>query len=262
VQGNPDIRLDRNTFPSPVRLLFRVDSYPVDNPVVRRAISMTIPRADISERLFNGIQAPEYNMYPSLIAWVTNDQDRAPELDIAGARALLEEHGFVADSDGYFIRGIVKTHFSTGMNPDIGRLFQASAREAGIEIILESLDSAAWSQKVGVERDFQIAMQGGNMGPDPSEMMSIFGTGGARNHMGFSNEEVDELLRRGGMVGDPDIRRGYYWEVQRIMAEELVHVPIVAFAHYEASIARLRNIPIEGAGRWGWAEWTFAYKAD
>lgn len=262
VQGNANIRLDRNVFPSPTRILFRVDRYPLDNPVVRRAISMAIPRQYVSERLFNGIQAPEYNMYPSLVSWVSNYVDVAPSHDPAAARALLEENGFVADSDGYFIRGITKHLFSSGVNPDIGLLFQASAREAGIEIILEPLDTAAWTSRVSVERDFMLAMQGGNMGPDPAEMVSLVGTGGARNHMGFSNEEVDALLVRGGTTGDRELRRHYYWEVQRILAEELVLVPIVSFAHYEAANARLRNIPIEGTGRWGWAEWTYAYFAD
>ena len=259
IRRNSDVQLNLIENPSPSRMLFRADVYPLDNPIVRRAISMTLPRSQISEMLYGGIQAPEYTMYPSIMSWVANFDDLAPYLDIEGARTLLMENGFELDDDGYFVRGITLTIFTIEVYPDKGPLIQASAREAGIEIEVIIYEPGTWFQRVMAEQNFMLTLQGGFMGPDPSAMQPIFSTGGTRNIMGFSDPEVDRLLALGGSVSDTERRAYYYRAAQALMAEHLVHVPLTAFAAYQASNARLRNLPLEGTGRWGVAEFTYAY---
>ena len=258
----PGIDIHEWVFPSPHRVHMRIDREPFDDVNVRRALAMTLPRQDMSERIFLGLNPPEYTMYPSVVEWVACFDSLAPTQDIQGARDLLAASGYVEDADGFFIRDVEFMVFSTGLWPDQGRMIEAAAREGGIELVLNIVDSAAWSDQVGVARDYQIAMQGGYMGPDPTAMNAIVGTGGSRNHMGFSCEQVDYYLMRAGSVGDLEERAYWYRKVWARLAEELVHIPTVQSISFEATTSRLRNRPIEGTGRWGWASWAFAYFAD
>ncbi|MCL2006567.1 MAG: ABC transporter substrate-binding protein [Treponema sp.] len=259
LRANASLQNRLNKYPSPIRLHFNFEVEAIRDPVLRRAIAMTIDREDIAMKVSQGVQTPEYNMYPSYYPWASNSVNTAPRFDIPGAVRLLEQAGYTRNASGFFVQGLTLTLFNLEPSPDIAMLIQASAAQAGIGIVLEILDIAAWSTKVGIERDFMIQMQGGFMGPDPAAMIPIFGTGGARNYGNYSNPQVDDLLRRGGEVLDQNQRARFYHEAQRIMADELPYIPIIDYAAYDFFDARLVNLPIDGAGQWGWQEYTHTY---
>jgi len=252
----PTLQSRLNEYPSPIRIHYNVANPIIQDINVRRAIAMCIPRDEISTKVFQGINPPEYNMYPSYYPWASNSVDKAPPYDPAGAARLLEQAGYRRNSNGFYITGISLTLFP-GDTSDVAMLIQAACTEAGIDLALEVLEYNSWAQKVATDRDFVIEMQGGFMGPDPAAMIPIFGTDGARNYGNYSNPRVDELLRRGGEVYDQGARGAFYHEAQKILAEELPYVPIVVYASYEFFNADLINLPIDGAGKWGWAEYTF-----
>ena len=41
--------------------------------------------------------------------------------------------------------------------------------------------------------------------------------------------------------------------------EELPYVCIAEYASVEGCAANLKNVPMDGAGKWGWSEWSQAY---
>lgn len=114
----------------------------------------------------------------------------------------------------------------------------------------------AWAQKVGIERNYQIEFQGGFMGPDPAALGTRVGTNQGSNYSNYSNPEVDELLQKAVETGDTEKRAEYYKEVQKILAEELPYVNILAYTSYDAHGSNVENLPIDGAGKWGWNEYT------
>ena len=76
---------------------------------------------------------------------------------------------------------------------------------------------------------------------------------------GYSNARVDELLALGAAEPDKAQRKVYYDEIQEILVEELPYVNIAEYASVEGCAANLKNVPMDGAGKWGWAEWSNAY---
>jgi len=210
-----------------IRIIFNLKDEKVADVAVRKAIATAINREEISEKIFNGVQKPEYNFYPSLIEWASNSEDRSPDFNIEAARKILEDAGYTQDANGYYVTGITIDVFEGNGYPDTAKLMEASLKEAGIELIVQVHEFNAWDEKVSQRRDFIIEMQGGFMGPDPAALAKRIGTGQPSNYGEYSNEEFDRL-----------------------------------FAGYDANNTDFVNLPIDGAGKWGWAEYTFTDLAN
>lgn len=257
LEASGNIRLALNEYPSPMRIIFNLNEEKLQDVNVRRAIATAIDKEEISQKIYNGVQKPEYNMYPSLIEWVSNSEQTSPKFNIDEAIKILEDAGYKKDADGYYVRGLTIDVFEGGGYPDAAKLMEASLAKAGIELKVQVHEFNAWSEKVDIQRDFMLELQGGFMGPDPAALQKRLGTGQYSNFGDYSNKEFDELLAKGAATGDQEKRAEYYKEAQAILAEELPYVPIVAFAGYDANNDRFINLPIDGAGKWGWAEFTF-----
>lgn len=257
---NPDVKMNLNIFPSPMRIIFNMKHEKVADLAVRKAIALALDRDEISQKVFGGVQPPEYTMYPSVVEWVANTENALPKFNIEEARKTLEDAGYTADADGYYVRGLEIECFQDGNYPDAAKLMAATLEKAGIELKVNVSEFNAWVAKVGDNRDFMMELQGGFMGPDPSALKVRYTTDASMNWGFYSNATFDELVTKAGQVGDQAERAKLYKEAQKILAEEVPYIPIVGYASYEAFRANFTNMPIEGAGKWGWNEYTYTEK--
>lgn len=256
MQSDENINIFLNAYPSPIKMVFNFENEDLAKQEVRTAIAKAIDRDEISEKVFSGIQEPEYNMYPSSIEWATNSDAPAPDMDVEGARALLEEAGYTEDADGFYIRGMELSVFEGSGYPDSANLLKAQLEKIGIEVTVQVSEYNAWESKVTVNHDFDITLIGGFMGPDPSGMASRICTGQASNVGSYSNAEVDELMAKGKEGPTQEDSAEYYKEAQAIIAEELPYVPIVEFVGPDAYGSQYENLPSDGAGKWSWADFS------
>lgn len=256
------IRLALNEYPSPMRIIFNLKNEKVADIAVRRAIATAINREEISEKIFNGVQKPEYNFYPSLIEWASNSVDRSPDFNIDAAKKILEDAGYKKDSNGYYVTGITIDVFEGYGYPDVAKLMEATLKQAGIELIVQVHEFNAWAEKVTQKLDFIIEMQGGFMGPDPAALAKRLGTGAASNYGKYNNPKFDELCAQAAAKGIKEERAKLYKEAQKLLSEDLPYLPLVAYAGYDANNTRVINLPIDGAGKWGWQEYTFTDIVD
>lgn len=258
--SDSSIRMILDEFPSPWRILFNVTNEKLSDVAVRKAIAMCIDRDDISNKVSGGVMPGEYSVYPSVVEWCSNTTDTFPKLDIAGASKVLEDAGYTKDADGYYVRGIEWEVFE-GME-DMANLVIANCKEAGIELKLNLSEFNAWDAKVNTEGNFMMESQGGFMGPDPATLFQCCGTGQGRNYSLWSNAEFDELCQQAAAEPDQAKRADLYKQAQKIVAEELPMVNVLGFASYKACNAKLKDMPSDGAGKWGWADYSHAYFAD
>ncbi|MCI8637956.1 MAG: peptide ABC transporter substrate-binding protein [Coprococcus sp.] len=256
LEADDSIRVVYNKYPSPIRMIFNLRDEKIADLALRKAIATAVNRDEISEKVFSKVQEPEYCLYPSMIDWAANKDDVAPSFSIEEARKILEEAGYKADADGMYVTGLTIDVFEGNGYPDTAKLIQATLKEAGIGVELNVQEYNAWNQKVGIENDFQIELQGGFMGPDPVALANRIGTGQSSNWGGYSNARVDELLAMGVATSDQNERAEYYKEVQKILSEELPYFNIVSFAGPEANSARFENLPFDGEGKWAWADYS------
>ena len=136
-------------------------------------------------------------MYPSMIKWAANTEDTAPKFNLDEASKILEDAGYQKDADGFYIKGLTLDVFEGNGYPDTAKLIKATLAKAGIGIEIQVSEYNAWNQKVGVENDFTIELQGGFMGPDPAALKTRVGTGMTFNWGSYSNAQVDDLLTKG-----------------------------------------------------------------
>lgn len=253
---NPDVRLVLNTYPSPMYMAFNLNYEPLQDVALRKAIAMAINKQEVSDKIFLGQQTPENDMYPSAIAWATNNVDTAPLFDTAGARAVLEAAGYTADADGYYVRGLTLDIFEGYGYPETGQILQSNLKDAGIEVTLNVMEYNAWNAKVVTNKDFILEIQGGFQGPDPAALGSRLMTDAIMNQSSYSNTEVDALFAEGNRTGDLTKRAEIYKQIQAILAQDLPIVPIVSYAAYDANRSNVINLPIDNTGKTGWAEYT------
>lgn len=255
--ANPDVRMALNEYPSPMRIIFNLENELVADVAVRRAIATAIDRDEISQKIFNGIQPPEYTMYPTIAAWVANTEQTAPHYNIDEAIAILEEAGYTKDANGFYVTGLEIDVFEGYGYPDAAKLMKATMAEAGIDLTVNVHEFNAWFEKVGTNRDFVLEMQGGFMGPDPAALAKRYGTGSGSNYASYSNPDFDAICELGAAEGNMEERARLYKEAQAMLAEDLPFIPIVSYAAYDANAAHVINLPIDGSGKWGWQEYTF-----
>ncbi len=197
---------------------------------VRQAVALSIDREEISRKATNGLMPPAYGFYPPYCDWAYNADADIGERDVAKARQILEDAGFTADENGNYIE-LEMLVLSSGSYADCGKVMQSNLKEAGINMKLTVLESAAWHERV-TSGDFDMAMLNGYQGPDPDAMSKRIGTGGAANYSHFSNAEVDELLAKARSLTDNEARGACYRRIQEIEAEELPIIPVVEMATY------------------------------
>lgn len=260
LEANPNLRVTVNEYPSPIRMVFNFNNEKLKDVALRKAIATAIDREEISQKVFQGIQKPERAMYPSMIEWAANTEDMAPDFSIESASKILEDAGYKKDAKGFYVSGLTIDVFEGAGYPDSAKLVSATLAKAGIEATVQVHEYNAWNQKCGIERDFMIEMQGGFMGPDPAALINRIATGQSSNWGSYSNTQVDELLKKGSATSNQDERAKYYKDAQKILAEDLPYVNIVAFAGPEANSANFINLPSDGAGKWAWANYSHTEK--
>ena len=260
LQGDPSLRLVENIYPSPIRLIFNCtrSERHLDDPAVRTALAMCIDRDAISKKAFGGIRPPETHFYPSLYADYSNDKDVAPAYDPEGAQKLLEQAGYTKNENGNYIEGLTIDAFSQAGCDETAKLLASSWSSAGLQCEVVMSEFNAWNDKVAVQHDFDIEMQGGFMGPDAYALKFRLGTGTASNYGGYSSEEFDKLLDEANATPDDAKRQDLYKQAQTILSQDVPYVPLVGFTGYDAYAAELKNIPADGVDKWGWQEWTYA----
>ena len=208
---------------------------------VRQAVALSIDREEISRKGTNGLMPPAYGFYPPYCSWAFNADADIGTRDVAKARQILEDAGYVADKDGYYIE-IEMLVFSSGSYADCGKVMQSNLKEAGINMKLTVLESAAWNDRV-VAGDFDMAMLNGYQGPDPDAMSKRIGTGVMANYSHWSNAEVDELLAQARTLTKDEERGACYRRIQEIQAEELPIIPVVEMTTYYICRSNVSGIP-------------------
>jgi len=196
-----------------------------ENPDIRRALSMAIPREQIAEEIFAGTRVPA----DSFISPVVEGREDGAcgmtcEYDPEAAAALYTEAGGTTEP--------MTMLFNSGQGHDVWISAIANAwREAfGItEITFEQLDFSEYGPLLEAEQ-----------APGPYRLGWVFdfpsmenyltplaGTGSSSNYTGYSNPEFDELLAAGQASDDREAATEQYLAAEQILVEEVPFAPVM-----------------------------------
>ncbi|MBX7123707.1 MAG: peptide ABC transporter substrate-binding protein [Opitutaceae bacterium] len=201
---------------------FNVTQPPLNDPRVRRALTLSVNRQQIVEHVTKGGQIPAGHLTPPNIAGFTATAN--VPYDPAQARQLLAEAGFPGG------KGFPKVELLYNTNESHRQIAEAIQqmwrRELGIEISLFNQEAKVYVETMRT-MSYQIARYawvGDYL--DPSTFLDTMTTGNGNNQTGWSNAEYDRLIAAAETAGNETERYAYFQRCEEIIAAENPILPI------------------------------------
>ena len=236
-------REDFNPIPYLGTYFYRVSvsKPPLDDKRVRRALSLTIPRADICENVTKAGQVPAYALVPPGMAGYTNAEmprGASYEEDVKEAKRLMIEAGYGPGGKTF---PTIEVHYNT------------SETHAQIAIVIAD----AWTKYLGINAkllnqewkvylDTQSSLnydvsRSAWIGDyaDANNYIELFVTGGENNKTGWGNTAYDALVREATTELDPVTRMGILQSAEAILMDELAVLPIYYYVTQSVYTPRL-----------------------
>lgn len=232
---------------------------------VRQALAHGIDVRALIDKVMMGAAVPATSdILPG--SWAYNPNVAAYPYDPARAAALLAEAGWARGSDGILTKD--GRRFSISLMTDAGH----KAREQVMMAVQQYWADLGIEAKVGVQERNSFVMQKVLKGdfdavllqssvqidPDLSRRFHTNSIQNGQNFLNYSNREVDRLLERALLTTDTEERKQSYYEVQRIMAEDLPQIPLfhpkTTYA-FKPSLTGIKPSPVNifwNAEEWAW----------
>ena len=211
-------------------LYLNVTRPPLDNPMVRQALSYAVDeQAIVDIALFGaggvpstGTTIPNGNFYAAESSpYVGQDLDKA--------RALLGEAGY---PDGFSFDLYVTSTYDFLRTP--AEIIQANLAEVGVTANIVAEDWSIYLPTVQ-DHNFDATILGESGQSDPDDFLyDTFHTGGGGNFGEYSNPKLDALLEAGRRASDQDERKQIYSDAQTLILAAAPHVFLFHSAQYEA----------------------------
>jgi peptide/nickel transport system substrate-binding protein len=232
LERSGDFRVER----SPGLDFFYV-GFNVQDPIladkrVRHAIGYAIDREAIIKYMRRGFARPAAGLLTSL-AWAYEPNVHTFTFDPERSKRLLDEAGYPdPDGDGPRYRLRLSMKISTNEETRLQcTVMQQDLRRVGIDLDLRSYEFATMFSDV-IQGNFQMsAFQwvGGAVG-DPDILRRVYHSSQLPpegfNRGRYNNPEADRLIDLATTAIDDEERRKYWSQVQRVVAEDAVYIPI------------------------------------
>ena len=201
-----------------------VNKKPLDNKLIRQALSLAIDREKIVERVAKGGQDPAFSFTPPdpNAYFPPTTLEYNPEK----AKALLTEAGFNNEN----IPTIEVLYNTSEGHQKIAEALQQMWKEnLGINILLTNTDWKVYLSRQNTG-DYEIARAGwiGDY-QDPKSFLDMMVTGRGNNQTGWSSQLYDDLLIKAAQSTSQNQRFSYMYEAEKILMEELPIIPIYTY---------------------------------
>lgn len=228
LEADPTYILQRTPGTGYTYLGFNTASPPLDNVLVRQAISTVIPRVGIVEQVEEGMGEPAIGPVMPYMPWFHQDlEDYAYDPD--RAVELLEEAGY---GDGFSIR--LHT-FEMPAYMRIAEILGYELSQIGIDLTVTIEERGAFLDRVMDGDDYDLFIWGwvGQLDPDRAMFRQFHSQGAFADFTYYANPELDQLLERGQRTApDSDESIEIYRRAQEIVVEELPY----AFIYYHEEV--------------------------
>ncbi|MBN8944392.1 MAG: ABC transporter substrate-binding protein [Rhizobiales bacterium] len=225
---------------------------PLDDPKVRRAMSMAIDRNFILNRLWFGVGKAA----TSPICSTTKFHDatvKVPAFNVAEANKLLDEAGHPRKADGTrFELRFMTLPYGEIWNR-LGEYIRQAFGQIGVKLNAEAVDAATWARRVG-EWDYDLTVNFVYQWGDPtigvertyvsSNIQKITFT----NTMGYSNPKVDAAFLKARQSAKAEDRQAAFSEVQKILVEDMPVIWLLELAFPTITDKRLKNVITSATG--------------
>lgn len=214
---------------------------------VRRALAYTMPRQDIADKVFAGLNKPLASFIAPANPFFNSDVN-AYAYNIAKAKETLTAAGYRFDASGRLLgkdgklapRLKIMVNTDNRQREDIGLLIQAELKKIGVESDVNGLDFQLYLEYLKKPPfDYDLYVLGWRATFDPHWSSTLWSetTIPDVNIGGYINKSADALYAKANATPcDLDARKKAYAEIQKIIADDapylfLTYAPGWAFVN-------------------------------
>jgi oligopeptide transport system substrate-binding protein len=199
---------------------------PLNNPLVRRALSRAIDREAMIRDIASGVGKPATTFIPPGMPGYQPEFGQDIGFDADAARALLQQAGY--GPGGQPFPPLRLRFATTSANQTRAEFIQAQLKQnLGIDVQLESMESKAY-QAAYKDKEYDLAWGGwGADYPDPQNWMTgLFGCNASNNKYNYCNKQFDDTAAQGDRGTDLNQRLQAYAQAQQILANDVPVAPL------------------------------------
>jgi peptide/nickel transport system substrate-binding protein len=240
---------------APLSIAMNVTKAPLDDLKVRQALEYAVDKQAIVKTLFAGLYPLAYApLTPNTLGYWAGAKD-AYGYDQSKAVSLLKEAGWV-DSDGDGIREKdgqpLKLWWPTfkwqRMN-QMAEMVQAQLSEIGIDLTVDVV--AFPSMYEAANKCTHNLIHSGFEGGDPDVLSTVYASTNVGKGWAWTciqDDRIDTLLAQGRTATNTDERVALYTELQKIILEKAMIIPIRLFTNPTAARAEVKGIRFDPEG--------------
>lgn len=258
---NGDLTVLKEDTPGvPVIYMLNSEKAPLDDVNVRQALIYALDRQEIVDIIDYGVPKVAYGPIASGTFAYNTELEALYPYDQDKAKSLLEEAGWVEGGDGIREKDGKKLELEllTITSNSRHEFIQAVLADVGVKVNIQT-GTDAWWQESGIRGDHHMLSESIS-GSDPYVLRWHFhseniGTGFSRTR--FRDARLDELLENGHTETDPAMRREIYGEVQQIIMDNALIIPIEEGTFSLAFKKNIKNVALDARVYYTWLHSTY-----
>lgn len=185
---------------------------PFDDQRVRTALSMALDREELAALTTEGFGEPAVSLFPATHPYASDNAN--PGFDLDAAKALLEEYTAETGNPASFT-------FTCNNARTQGEVITAQLAEAGFDVQLDSVESAAWVGAFFDQKFDAICWtMAGFLTPDLLPYRFLHSTGDL-NKGSYASEAFDSFADQARTASDPNEQRELWVQADAVLVEEL-----------------------------------------
>lgn len=248
LRADPDFllrsRLGTYTF------VLNIKTKPLDDIRVRRALSLAIHRAEITDKVLRAGQVPT-NRYvpPGLEGYRPPIDPPAPfDSQIELAKQLLSDAGFPGG------KGFPKLSIAYNTDEAHHKIAQAVQqmwkKYLGVDVDLTNKEWKVFL-KEQAERKFDISRLSWMADiPDPTELLSVYMSTGANNRSNWGSKEFDRLLLESTAIREKKKRFVDLERAEKILLDAAPIIPVYHYVSYSLMSSRIGGFKPNAFGKY------------
>ncbi|WP_108462608.1 ABC transporter substrate-binding protein [Devosia naphthalenivorans] len=239
IEDNPELELVPNIATNYNLLSFNQTRPPFDNVLLRKALTAAIDRDLILQVIYPGTGMVMHGIFPDY-AQEYNPDLKDYEFNPERAAELYKESGYSGPP-------LTMTLIQRDPDTTISQILQSQWEAAGIPIQIELLERLAWTDKV-YGHDYELALHRLTGPRANSDIPNRYGRDAGADHTGQTAlfDVVDKIRTT---IPD-DERNGYYRELQQIIVDEAIQMPLVGQREHVIASKKVMGLSRELNGNW------------
>jgi len=221
---------------------------PLSSSRLRKALALSLNRAEMIEHVLQGGQAPAKSLVPPEMG--LSERGYFQDSQSEKARSFLVDALLELDLTLQTLEPIKISYPNSGRNATIAQAAQKQwEKTLGIRVELDAIESKVFFQRIG-QKEFQIAVGDWTADfDDPINFLEIFKYKAAKtNNTNWENAKYIDLLNQSALCRDSKERKGLLREAEQILMEQMPIIPVFHLVLNYLQCEKLEGVALSPLG--------------